>query len=359
MKTFIKITLLVVTLCFAGCWNMYNDANDDMGEEYNYFLAVTSGSGDTKIATYPIFSNGDLDFNNFKTTTTATGPLYPAMHPAGNFLYVPHYNPSSISIYQTDNYSSLTSVSIGAITIGSYPYSTKVHPTGKFLYVSNNNNSLAGTISMYSINNDGTLADLTPSSISSNGNGPTRMAIDQAGNFLYVANKATQGIASFQINSNGTLSSNAAVGNADTSGITDVIVALNGHVYLIANNGIASYDRSTNTTTPRISTTLYNGYLAIHPSGNYLYFTSSNMTVNVCRIYSDGTLSGIISSVSPPGGQIYDMLVHPSGKYIYLAEWGDNHIYYLIINNDGTITQGPTNIRFHAYGLAMFRKKAN
>jgi DNA-binding beta-propeller fold protein YncE len=342
---------------------MYNDANDDKEVEYNHFLTVTSGYSDTKIDTFPILSNGALDSNNKKIVTSPTGPLYPEIHPSNNYLYVPnYYNPggspeSSISLYQTDIYGTLTNIPIGTITVGTHPYSIRVHPSGKFLYVSNNNDTNAGTISMYSINNNGTLTDLSQPSISSSGNGPTRMAIDPSGNFLYVVNKAQQNIASFQINSNGILSSPSSTGNADTSGITDVIVALNGYVYIIGNSGISSYDRSTNTTTRRITMAISNGYLAIHPSGNYLYFTSTNMKVNVCRINSDGTLSGIISSVTPYGGQIYDMLVHPSGNYIYLAEWGNSRIYYLIINNDGTITEGPTYIPYHAYGLTLFRKK--
>ena len=110
MKTFIKITLLVFALTFAGCWNMYNDAMDDMDAEYKFFLALTSGFSDVKIATYPIFSDGGLDFNNFKSVTTTAGPIYPAMHPNDNFLYVPSRDTNTVLMYRTMDDGSLISI---------------------------------------------------------------------------------------------------------------------------------------------------------------------------------------------------------------------------------------------------------
>ena len=42
MKTFVKAILLLFALCSAGCWNMYNDTNDDKENEYQFHLAVAS-----------------------------------------------------------------------------------------------------------------------------------------------------------------------------------------------------------------------------------------------------------------------------------------------------------------------------
>jgi 6-phosphogluconolactonase len=364
MKTFFKITLLVVTLSFAGCWNMYNDALDDQEAEYKHFLIVTSGFSDTKIDTFPILSNGTLDFNNYKTVTTPAGPIYPAMHPNDNFLYVPSQNTNTVLMYRTMNDGSLISIGLGSIGAGTNPGCAKVHPSGKFLYVGN---SASNTISMYSIDNEGILSGLTPSTISSNGLFPYRMAIDPTGNYLFVVNIDEENIVAFSINnSTGELSYNTSfkniAGRAITSDIQDIIVDSNGRIYLTGSSGIFLYNwpaylSFVESNFVLLSPAANNRYLALNPSGKYLYYTVGNMQVNARAVYSDGSLSDIINSVSPPGGQTYDMIVHPSGKYIYLAEWGDNHIYYITINNDGTLTQGPTNIRFHAYGLAIFRKK--
>jgi 6-phosphogluconolactonase len=364
MKIFIRIITLVIALSFAGCWNTYNDVADDMDEEYKIFLAVTSGSG-IEIETFPL-NNGVPDFNNYQTNSTADSPRYPALHPTSNLLYVPNSNNNTISMYQIDDYGNLTSLSIGTITVGNSPWSVKIHPSGNFLYVSN----LADdTISMYKVNSDGTLADLTPGTVPTSGTGPTRMAMDPAGNYLFVITGTTKNIQAFSINtSTGILTSAGSIAGAPTANIKDVIIDSKGHLYVSCSGGIYLYDWPTHPTFDNISYFIFqtsngtNGCLAFHPSANYFYYSTGVKDVGVCQINSDGTLSSTpISQITVNGGlgQFYDLVVHPSGKYIYLAEYGDWHICYLIINNDGTLTEGPTNLHHRAWGLSIIRKKVN
>ena len=271
-------------------------------------------------------------------------------------------------MYRTMNDGSLVSIGSGYISTGTTPRAVKVHPSGKYVYVCNGDSD---NISMYSVNSDdGTLANLTPSTISSNGAYPNRMAIDPVGNYLFVVNVDGENIVAFSIdNTTGQLSLISSFHNiidrAITSDIQDVAVDFNGRLYICCSSGIFFYNWPVYLTFESNfilqAPPANNRYLELHPSGKYLYLISGVKDVTAYQVSSDGTLSSSpvsqLLEVGGFGGYVYDILVHPSGNYIYLPDWGNNYIYYLTINSDGSLTVGPTNLRRNAYGLAIFRKK--
>jgi 6-phosphogluconolactonase len=367
MKTFFKIIILLFTLNFAGCWNMYNDVADDKDDEYKFFLAVTDNN-DTPLSDvffYPLDSTGTL--KQVFDQKNETYPFYIAAHPTGEYLYVTINNNGTsgtgLLMYKIQDNGSL--VSLGTAATGTNPYAIKVHPSGKFVYVSNQGDS---TISMYQVNNDGTLTNLSTPTISSGGSGPTRIAIDPSGNYLFVVNASTPNIAAFSISSSdGTLTSVSSIGGAPTSGIKDVTVCQPGFIYITSNNGIYLYDWSVSTHIP-FNTSYFilqdsngnNGYMAIHPSGKYLYAVNSAKYYSY-QINTNGSLSYLNTGANP--SDVREIVVHPNGNYLYSANRGGGRLDSFIINADGTIetsvyqTINPSGGISTACGLAVIKKK--
>ncbi len=349
---------------------MYNDAKDDKNDEYHFSLTVT---GSSYIDIFSLISDdGVPDFINYNAIATYDTATYPAVHPSNDFVYIANDNDvgtdDTILMYRIMDDGTLLTIGTGSITTGENPQTVKVHPSGKFVYVSNGGDN---NISMYGVNSDGTLANLIPSTIPSDGLFPYRMAIDPAGNYLFVVNVDGESIVSYSINNTtGQLtlisSFHNVIDRAITSDIRDVVVDLFGHLYICSSSGIFFYNWPAYLTFIESNFILQappanNRYLALNPSGKYLYLISDAKDVTAYQVSSDGTLSSSpvsqLVNVGGIGGMFYDILVHPSGKYIYLSDWGDDHIYYLKVNNDGSLTLGSSNLHRNAYGLSIFRKK--
>jgi 6-phosphogluconolactonase len=363
MKTFINIITLVIALSFAGCWDMYNDVADDMDEAYQFFLATTnndtSASTLNVISIFPLISDGMLIRSFKQNAATENDPFYVAAHPTGNFLYATsNHNGTSgtgLFMYQVQNDGSL--VSLGTATTGTNPYSLKVHPSGKFVYVSNQGSD---TISVYQVNINGTLTELTGSPYSSHCTGPTRIVIDPSGSYLFVAS-TTNTIAVLSINSDGSLiQSIPSYSGAATSGIIDIVTDQKGHIYLTSNGGIYLY--SMPSTFKNVYPSTYTkAYLTVHPSDKFLYaadyFSGKFYSF---QIIADGSLINL--NIAGTTSDVREIVVHPNGHYLYTAHRGGGRIDSFIINADGTIQDSvyqtiSTNDYHSSCGLAIIRKK--
>jgi 6-phosphogluconolactonase (cycloisomerase 2 family) len=82
-------------------------------------------------------------------------------------------------------------------------------------------------------------------------------------------------------------------------------------------------------------------HLAFHPTGGYAYVANElNSTVTVCR-WQDGVLTPGTSlstlSVPPPATRNYPsgIVVSPDGRFVYVANRGDNSIAVFAVSGDG------------------------
>lgn len=372
MKTLIKLAIFIIALSFTGCWDMYNDIADDLSNEYKYFLAATNNyttaTSSADINTYSLTADGMLVRSFNLSSTTEDYPYCAASHPSGKYLYVTKNNneeqddtQSGILMYQVNTDGTLTP--LGKTSTGFNPHGIKVHPSGKYVYVAVHNDN---TIVMFPVKDDGTLDTVNVSSVGSSGSGPTRIAINSTGDYLFAVNADTPNIAAFSINSsNGTLSLVSSIAGAPTSGIKDVIVHSSGYIYLTSNGGIYLYDWSAHnpfniTYFINQDTLGNNGYLAIHPSGKYFYVVNSTRYYSY-QIGNDGTLTYLNTGGSP--SDVREIVVHPNGTYLYSANRGGGRIDSFIINTDGTLSNTVyqtinTDLGW-ACGLAIIRIKSN
>jgi 6-phosphogluconolactonase len=264
---------------------------------------------------------------------------------SGNhYLYVTIPATNQLAVFREDPYSGiLTQLAESPYTVGSGAQAVVVHPSNKYLYVANAGQG-ENDISLFDINSDGTVSEVTPRTPA--GSLPDFLAMDPAGAFLYVANVLSNTISVFSIDSgSGELS---PVNNPVTKepGFPTNLAAKNMQIapsgkFLYISAPIQSGNQSLGAvavfslnagvpTLVGLTTTADNNPsgLAISPNGSYLY--TANATANSVSIYSissAGTLSQVTGSpLSANFQRPVAVTVDPKGQYLYVANQGANNI---------------------------------
>jgi 6-phosphogluconolactonase len=255
---------------------------------------------------------------------------------SGNhFIYATIPATNQLVVFREDPYSGvLTQLAESPYTIGSGPQAVVLHPSGKYLYVANAGED-ENDISLFDINSDGTVSEVTPRT--SVGSLPFFLAMDPGGAYLYVANVQSNTVSVLAINaSSGALTpiagspfqTNLAAKNMQIapSGkylyISAPIQSGNQSLGLVAvfslNAGVPTLISQTNTADNNPSG------LAISPNGAYLY--TANATANSISIYtiaSNGALSEVTGSpLSANFSRPVALTLDPQGAYLYVADQG-------------------------------------
>jgi 6-phosphogluconolactonase len=273
-----------------------------------------------------------------------------------HFVYATVPATSQLAVFREDPYSGvLTQLSESPYQVGSGAQSVVIHPSGKFLYVANPGQG-ENDISLFDINSDGTVSEVTPRTPT--GTLPFLLVMDQGGNFLYVANALSNNISVYAITS-GTGALTPVTGSPfginlspksmqlSPSGNFLYVSAPSQPTGLIAtfsvNAGVLTFSGLTNTADNDPSG------LAIDPTGTYLYAANSTVTANSISIYTIGS-TGALTEVS--GSPLADnskspvaLIVDPTGKFLYVANQGSNNIStYSITSGTGfpvPVTDSP------------------
>jgi 6-phosphogluconolactonase (cycloisomerase 2 family) len=258
-----------------------------------------------------------------------------------HYLYAAIPGASQLAIFREDPYSGvLTQLSGSPYMVGNGAQSVVAHPSGKYLYVANPGQG-ENDISLFDINSDGSVNEVTPRTAA--GNLPFLLAMDPAGNFLYAANAASNNISvysiasasgvltqitgsPFQVNLSAKSLALSPSGNflyvSAPSTVNGVIAAFS------VSSGVLTFIGATNTEDDDPSG------LAITPNGQYLY--SGNATANSISIYciapcgtitTPGTLQEVAQS--PLADQFKNpvaLLVDSTGGYLYVANQGSNNV---------------------------------
>lgn len=135
----------------------------------------------------------------------ATG-MYPrsvAADPSGKFVYVANCgdferNQGDLAMYSIDGRTG-TLISMGTIVAGSCPLAVGLHPSGKFAFAVNTGSDGGPDIegvSTYTINANGTLTSL---GLVGAGYCPSSVAVDPSGEFAYVTNHCDNNISMYAI----------------------------------------------------------------------------------------------------------------------------------------------------------------
>jgi 6-phosphogluconolactonase len=269
------------------------------------------------------------------------------------YLYAALPTSNEIAVYREDpNSGGLIQVVGSPLTVGPAVQSLAMHPTGKYLYAANSGQN---TVSLFDIEGGGSLSEVTPRQ--NTGSSPTLLAIDTAGAYLYVANSGSFDISVFAIGSTGVLTPVPQCSSTPACtapiGMSAINMAVNpaGNILYVTGTGIGSQGAiqafpltSGVLGTPITGSPYTTGSgpygLAIAPGGGFLYTANKlDNSVSEFTINSDGSLTQMANS---PIGETYTSpvaaLIDKSGSYLYVANQGNGNLTGYSIGSNGALT---------------------
>jgi 6-phosphogluconolactonase (cycloisomerase 2 family) len=259
------------------------------------------------ISLFSIASNGVLTevFPRTPVAPTASQPQFLLMDPTGAFLYVANSGSNNISVFSVDSGSgALTQLANSPFSIGLTPINMQLTPSGSFLYVSAASLPL-GLVEGFSVSG----GVLTPLGVTpTDGINPNGMAIDPKGAYLYVANSS-----------------------ADSNTVSIFAIGSSGGLQEITNSPI-----NVGFSTPIA--------VVLDPKGQFLYVANQGSNnVAVFAIDSTTGLPSILSSSTSTGAFVTEkspnfLAVDPSGKYLYVGNMGTGAAIQSLKNSSGTLT---------------------
>jgi YVTN family beta-propeller protein len=333
-------------------------------------------------------TSNPVNFTITGGTTTPGGddPQSIAVDSAGNFAYVANANCSTglgcVSIYTINP-------TTGALTfmgpqVSSLDYtaeSVTLDPSGKFAYVANAGDDETSDGSVVSYTIDATTGALT-STRAINGNCPglcvpESVAVDPSGKFAYVPNGAGEPNSVWMFTINATTGALTSTGMIPVDGFA-VTVAVHpsgkfaylatasstpgaaGNVAMFTINAATGALTSIGTVAAgTINAESAPTSIVVDPTGKFAYV--ANFGSNNVSMYTINTTTGILTSIgSIAAGTIpLSVAVDPTGKFAYVTNFQSNDVSMYTINattgaltSTGTIAAGsnPTSIAIHPSG---------
>lgn len=224
------------------------------------------------------------------------GPMI--LDSGGNFLFVADQGLNQVLVFSLDANGSLTQVSSAAV--GSAPTSLTLSSKG-FLFVPVPNFS---AIYVFSVSS-GSLTQVCSSTgpvclpFALNNVGSS-VAVDPAGQFLYVPNPSTDTVSGFNIGAPGDL------------------IPVPGVTFATGNSPAAA---------------------GVDPSGKYLYVVNSGATtISQYTIDSAGDLTAITGTAPSAGTNPGFISFDPDGEFVYIGNLGSNTISQFTISSTGSLT---------------------
>jgi 6-phosphogluconolactonase (cycloisomerase 2 family) len=295
---------------------------------HGYLVDDTSHSC-TRIDLHPI--SGAATLSSSVRTRRVPGPVTlvtgdGSLKLASRSLYVTSGSGDDVAMHSVEADGSLTALTPNA-PAGDMPGAIATDPRGRFSFVANFGSS---SISRYVIEADGSLTEIVPATPC--GPSPTGIVVDPSGRFVYLLASGDETLQVFQLSANGTLTlvETLSSGTAARAAVVDpsgqyLYVAIQGNrtagnsgridIYAIDPQTGALTQRSPNGPAPGGPTSL-----SFSPDGGMVYSTLAHADhLAPYRLSSDvGTLSPL-SPGTPTGDQPQDIVIHPSGKYAYVA----------------------------------------
>ncbi len=282
-----------------------------------------------------------------------------------SFAYAVNYDSRDISAYAIDRDGALSAIAGSPYATKDRPYYVIVDESGSFVYVANRGTSDRAcgdgcNVSAYRVDHDtGALAEISGSPYKA-GFGPTGMAQDPAGKFLYVTNVISNDVSAYARDIvTGTLLE--IPGSPFSAGYHPfwITVDNNGRFAYVANQDDATI--SAFRIDPRdgslaqisgspFDTGLRPRCIVLHPSGKFAYVINYGVRTDVCQgtygkgagagctvsAYTIDQNTGALRSLAKParaGTNSIGAAIDPQGRYLYVANLVSNDISAFKINS--------------------------
>jgi 6-phosphogluconolactonase len=235
-----------------------------------------------------------------------------------DFVYVTSskQNPGQITVYRVDS-------QVGALipingspynSGGANPVAVAASPNGKNIYVANHDSN---TIITFAVSTDGTIAQ--QQSCTTPGSDPTNLAVNTAGNYLYVTDTYQPGFSSTDPGTGGALVVYpiiAATGELGTSGASCTPVANGSSSFFATGNGPAA--------------------VGVTANNNFVY--AVNQTDASVSAYSVGT-GGALTAIGTytVGVAPNSIASDPNSKFVYITDGAANQMIGFLIQTNGSL----------------------
>lgn len=322
-------------------------------------FAYVANSADSTVSTYTI-NNTSGSLAALSSVAGRSGNRAMAMSKGTaeltytpKFAYVANYGSSDISAYSIDAGTGVLT-SVGAnVASGTNPKSLTVDPSGKFVYVANHFNGTGGnSVSAYTINTS--TGVLTSAGVDvGTGTSPVSITVDPSGRFAYVANYGSANISTYTIDSTKGLLTSTGVVTAGTNP-NSISIDPSGRFAYVANFGSVSVAGSVTA----YSIDSGNGALAavagspfaagvnpasitVDPSGKFVYV--ANFGSAIVSAYTINTSNGVLMPLATVavGTNPISITTDPFGKFVYVANYGSATVRtYAIDASTGALSIG-------------------
>ncbi len=257
--------------------------------------------------------------------------------------------------------------SLGSTDAGPNPTFLAIHPSGQYLYAANETGNAqknqGGEVSAYAINRRS--GELTPlNRASSVGAGPCHVVVDAAGKHVLLANYGGGSVTAVAIKSDGSLGDGTAFIQHEGSSVTRRQQGPHAHSinldqanrYAIAADLgldkllVYRFDVATGKLTPNdppaasVAPGAGPRHFAFHPNGKLAYVINElNSTVTAFEYDGKaGRLKEIQTLSTLPEGfsgnnSTAEVVVHPSGRYVYGSNRGHDSIAIYHVGDDGRL----------------------
>jgi len=248
------------------------------------------------------------------------------------FAYVVNQSGATVSQLSISSNGALAALTSPSVPCELRPNSLAVDPSGKYLYVVNERGATSasyGSISQYTIGVDGSLAPMTPATIA-NDYGPSDIAVHPSGKYAYA------------------ITFYYPVGGMQLRSVAQYTIAADGTLAPISPGAVAITGSN-----PQ--------FIAIHPSGNFLYVSDGSGVVDQ---YTIDPTTGALSAMTPAtvpfpfstaGHTAFAITVHPSGKWVYVTDYYGGIAEYTIDATSGALAPlGQTTVVGAAFQCAAW-----
>ncbi|HEX6837767.1 MAG TPA: lactonase family protein, partial [Polyangia bacterium] len=188
----------------------------------------------------------------------------------------------------------------------------------------------------------------------SGGSGPAHLSVDATGKWVLVANYGSGDVAVLPVGSDGSVTAGTAL-HAGTNAHQILLDPTNhfGWVPCLGSDYVAQYtfDATMGKLAPQSPATVGTAsgsgprHLALHPSKSVAYLIEETASMIVAyTVGADGTLTLLQAAQSTRAAGATgtntgaEVQVHPSGKFVYVSNRGDDDIGVFSVGSDGTLT---------------------
>ena len=140
------------------------------------------------------------------TAVSGSGPSAITIDPTSHFLYVANLGDDNVGQYTINSDGTLSAMTVPTVVSGSqpggHPVGIAIDPTGHYVYVANQGD---GSISQYTVGNDGSLTAMATPAVSTGGTATSSVNVDPTGQYVYATNRGGTTVSQFKIGAGGAL----------------------------------------------------------------------------------------------------------------------------------------------------------